>query len=89
MELKGGDTHMTSISNRIVVHLLPEEGAAFAAMIEQDTRSPRDQVRHLVVQEAYRRGLLDPPTHKACTNEGKNGSGGKLPTARPAATRQA
>jgi hypothetical protein len=49
--------------NRIIVHLMPEESAALSAMIAQDTRTPRDQLRYLLVNEAKRRGLLpDPPT---------------------------
>jgi hypothetical protein len=57
---------MMTVSNRIIVHLMPEESAALSAMVAQDTRTPHDQLRYLLVSEAKRRGLLtnppDPPT---------------------------
>lgn len=55
--------------NRIIVHLMPEESAALSAMVAQDTRTPRDQLRYLLVNEAKRRGLLhDPPDSRQHRN---------------------
>lgn len=60
---------MIAVSNRIIVHLMPEESAALSAMVAQDTRTPRDQLRYLLVSEAKRRGLLadpsDPPRNES------------------------
>lgn len=53
---------MMTVNNRIIVHLMPEETAVLSAMVVQDTRTPCDQLRYLLVSEAKRRGLLaDPP----------------------------
>ena len=54
---------MMTVNNRIIVHLMPEETAVLSAMVVQDTRTPCDQLRYLLVNEAKRRGLLaDSPT---------------------------
>ncbi len=44
--------------NRIIVHLSPEEREALQDLAVHDVRSPADQVRYLVVEEAKRRGML-------------------------------
>jgi len=72
---------MITVSNRIIVHLMPEESAALSAMVVQDTRTPRDQLRYLLVSEAKRRGLLtdppDPPRNESreCANVSQDMAG--------------
>jgi hypothetical protein len=61
---------MIAVSNRIIVHLMPEESAALSAMVAQDTRTPRDQLRYLLVSEAKRRGLLTDPPDPSTKSEG-------------------
>ncbi len=44
--------------NRIIVHLSPEERETLQHLAVHDVRTPADQVRYLVLEEAKRRGLL-------------------------------
>lgn len=55
------------MTKQITVDLSPQERAALLDMAIQDIRPPNEQLRYLVVSEARRRGLLDPPSAK---NEG-------------------
>ena len=61
---------MMTVNNRIIVHLMPEETAVLSAMVVQDTRTPCDQLRYLLVSEAKRRGLLADPPDPPKMNEG-------------------
>jgi hypothetical protein len=46
--------------SRLTVTLEPEERTALERLCEADVRPPQWAVRHLILSEAKRRGLLDP-----------------------------
>lgn len=53
-----------TVANSIKVDLLPEERAALAAIVQEETRTPRDVFRWLLVREARDRGLMPKPQTK-------------------------
>lgn len=64
---------------RVPVDFPENERAVLAALCSQDYRPPEDQVRYLVIQEARRRGLLDPPRNEARECARVAETGGALP----------
>ena len=49
---------------RMTISFTPEEGKILQAMAEADCRSPKDQIRWLLCQEARQRGLW--PSRNQC-----------------------
>lgn len=53
------------MNRAIQIELTQHERKALIEMAAQDMRSPWDQARYLVAQEAKRRGLLEDPPRKS------------------------